>query len=1247
MNWKRFTAFTFALLAVLLLSYQPAHAQSNVQAGSVQGIVTDPQGGVVPGAKVTITNKDTGAVLDTTTTSAGTFVSGSLTPGTYTVRVEAPSFKTFQSTATVLINVVTPVNAKLELGASSTVIEVTGQTVNVNTDQAQVSGSLTTQQIENLPVNGRNFLDLAQLEPGVQIQDGGNFDPTKIGFSSISFGGRFGRSARISVDGVDVSDENVGTTTTAIPAGAIAEFQMAQSSLDLSNDLTSSGAVNVATKSGTNSIHGEAFGLFRDDSQAAGYPGGAKFQRSQYGGGVGGPIIKDKLFFFVDGEKLLAHDAGGVLVASIPGTGGTNLNSFSGTFPAPFHDGSIVGKLDWQATKAIHAFGRFSYWQASDVGNFGGAANYSVYDNKDRTKNLVGGVDFTTGSFTHSFRAEYLKFVNVIADATAGSGLPLLGLGLGVEINLPGTGFETGPSFLAPQSTIQSDRQVKYDGSKVWGAHIIRYGVGYNRIMGWTFANFFGLAPRLDSLFLNAPGTSTCPGPGSQMGAACPLNYTADLVIVGNGQGSFTELPRFGKPNGGLGPDNRLSAYIGDSWKVKPNFTATIGVRYVRDTGRTDSDLNTTQAINNFFPGFGNPVRQPNKNFAPQFGIAWDPKGDGKTVIRSGIGIYYDNIVFNDVLFDRLLRLPQGAFNVVQLPCAVGPAPVTLGTAGAPPAFIGGSKAAATVICPTPTGGTAINGVLPSGPPGTGAGNCAGMVFATCAANFQTFVQSTYTAGGANASYIPTALANGSQILTGLLDPNYKSPRAVQFNIGVQRELRPGMVLTVDYLRNVGLHYLIGQDINHSGDVSTFNKTAAGNVINTVNTGFGCVGGTMSMNTNCAIAAGATMTNYASAGLDSPYDLGIGACQVNLGNPCAFPGNNPNVGNFYMYRSGGRSVYNGLDIKWVDNVNHPFTGVKYLNFQFAYTLSRFVNAGSTASGAGAAGGDQDFVNNAIDNRNPLALTGPGSLDRTHQFNLGGYADLPLGFRLGIISHFWSPLPATPTILPIAGSAQGGSTGAIFTNDFLGDGQIGQPLPRSLNSSCGTVGGSCDYNLYNVGAYMRTLGGPGALSNAVNNYNNNIAGPAGGVAGGCGGGGCPTPAGQVLINDTLFTLAQLQALGGVASPVTFTNAAGMKVPGVLPGQVPLTWLKAFDMEFSWVGHFWHERLTLIPSVSMFNLFNLSNFDSPANTLIGQLNGGAGSINGTVQAGRPDRIGAGTGVFAFGAPRTIEWGLKLQF
>jgi hypothetical protein len=330
------------------------------------------------------------------------------------------------------------------------------------------------------------------------------------------------------------------------------------------------------------------------------------------------------------------------------------------------------------------------------------------------------------------------------------------------------------------------------------------------------------------------------------------------------------------------------------------------------------------------------------------------------------------------------------------------------------------------------------------------------------------------------------------------------------------------------------------------------------------------------------------------------------------------------VGAFYEFHSGGRSVYNGLDLKLVQNVQHPFTGVKYLNFQGTYTFSRYVNAGSITSGTNIAGGDADFVSTGLNNRNPLSLIGPGSLDRTHQFNFGGYADVPLGFRLGILSHFWSPFAATPTVLPVAAATNAGPTG-IFTSDFIGSGQIGNPLPiDETSSTCGTMGGECTYNLYHVGAFMRSIG-PGGLATAVSNYDATI------------GGTLPTPAGQALINQGLFTLAQLKDLGGVATHVT----------PVVPGQVGLGWLKAFDLEFSWVGHFFHERLTVQPSVNFFNLFNFSNFDSAANALAGQLNGTSGSINGTVQAGRPDRIGAGTGVFAFGAPRTIEWGLKLQF
>ena len=207
------------------------------------------------------------------------------------------------------------------------------------------------------------------------------------------------------------------------------------------------------------------------------------------------------------------------------------------------------------------------------------------------------------------------------------------------------------------------------------------------------------------------------------------MNYIPDLGLIGNGQGSFTELQRFGKPNGGLGPDNRVGVYAGDSWKIKPNLTLNYGLRYDRDTGRTDNDLGPLPGLNAFFPGAGNTVRNPNTNFAPNGGFAWAPGSDNKTVIRGGVGIYYDNIVFNDVLFDRLLRLQSGAFNIVNAACAFGGATQVPFGGNPVPQLIGGDPtgAAGGVICSTPIGATV----------GPGGGNCAGITFATCLANFQ------------------------------------------------------------------------------------------------------------------------------------------------------------------------------------------------------------------------------------------------------------------------------------------------------------------------------------------------------------------------------------------------------------------------------------------------------------------------------------------------------------------------------
>ena len=660
MNFKSSRIVVALVSALVLLSSAFLLAQTTVGTGSISGTVTDPSGAVLDNAKITIANVATNQVINLSSNSSGGFNSGALVPGTYKLQVAMKGFSTVSQTVTVQVGNTATANVKLAVGQESTVIDVEASSAAVNTEQATVQGVLTASQIENLPVNGRNFLDLAQLEPGVQIQDGQNFDPTKAGYSSISFGGRFGRTARIEVDGVDVSDETVGTTTTDIPASAIQEFQISQSSLDMSTELTSSGSVNVTTKSGTNAYHGEAFGVFRDSafsSQLPGAPG--PFQRSQYGGAFGGAILKDKLFFFADGERTIQH-------TTVPVPISAPFTQYSGSFADPFHEANLLGRLDYSLTKSARLFFRYSYFKNSLGATFG--FGYSLYDNVDITRNEVVGVDFNTGSISHSIRFSYLKFQNQIVDATTGnSALPFNSIG--AEIFMGGTGLTAGPNLLAPQSTPQSDHQIKYDGSKILGAHVIRFGISYNHLQGGGFASFFKNGPQIISAVSNDEITAAAGGPFPG-GASNPYNYPADSVTIANGLGYSTTKPAIGFPAGGLGPDNRILLYLGDTWKIRRNFALTYGLRYDRDTGRTDSQYPAIPQLNALVAGLGNAVRQPNTNFAPQVGFAWDPSGNGKTSIRGGIGLFWENAIWNNVLFDGPPREQTGAFLQFFSPCS-------------------------------------------------------------------------------------------------------------------------------------------------------------------------------------------------------------------------------------------------------------------------------------------------------------------------------------------------------------------------------------------------------------------------------------------------------------------------------------------------------------------------------------------------------------------------------------------------
>jgi hypothetical protein len=391
-------------------------------------------------------------------------------------------------------------------------------------------------------------------------------------------------------------------------------------------------------------------------------------------------------------------------------------------------------------------------------------------------------------------------------------------------------------------------------------------------------------------------------------------------------------------------------------------------------------------------------------------------------------------------------------------------------------------------------------------------------------------------------------------------------------------------------------------DINHEGSIANFNLTNAQNAIAATEAAFGHPGDLQG-----TINAGATISDFAGNGLSSSADVGH-ACQ------CAFGGVNNNYGQMPFLLPISRSVYNALQTKLTQNVVNPLPGLKAANFQISYSFSKFVNPmgfqGNVPAAAPVGNSDQDFVLSAADNTNPLRYMGPSLLDRTHQLSFGGSFTVPYGFRLGLIGHFYSPL-SSPVVIGSTGSG-----GQIFQTDFTGSGVPSDPIP-------GTTNGSLNRQF--------SLSG---LNNVIDNYNLTVAGH-------------PTPAGQLLVSNGLFTASQLAAIG--ATPPIISQAA--------TDQLAIPWVRAMDLKLSWSHHF-GERVTVEPSFGIYNLFNFTNYNIPPSAMNAWVDaGGAGSsvnsVHTTPQPGEigPEslvyRTGLGTGVFGLGSPRVMEFGMRVAF
>jgi Carboxypeptidase regulatory-like domain len=1187
--WKAGATSILALASLILgsaaLLTPVASAQATNTSGSIQGSITDPSGAALPGATVTITSNGTGQSTTLKTDSAGLYNSGPLVPGSYSIAVSASGFSQLKSTTVVQISSIATNNYRLTVGSNSEVVEVQANAVQVNSEQTNVQSVITPEQIQNLPVQGRNFLDLAQLEPGVQLQSGETFDPTKAGYSALSIGGVSGRTTRIMLDGSDITDETVGTTIFNVPSGAIGEFQLNRSTGDVSGDITSSGSVFVATPSGTNTFHGQGFYYFQDNNAGFSDSGGGinpPFQRNQFGGYAGGPIIKDKLFIFGDLERI-KQDSGQAVTLNTTLAPIQAANPFYGS---PFRDTYSVLRLDYDAPKGIHLFARANYEVNSVASTFG--MGYSRYANRDNTPGLSAGADFVTGKFTHSFRGGYEKFHNLISDAT-GSGIynPVPS----IELTIPNSNFFSGPNDLAPQQTYQSEKQLRYDGSWSKGPQTLRYGASVNRILGGGFASFFGIAPLVTTQL-----SSTNP--------ADPTSYLSQVVQFGNGQGYSTEIPEFNAPGGGQG-DWRTGLYIADSWKVTPTFTLNAGLRWSRDTGRSDSDLapipcsavDTTvfptppcsgnqQLLDQFGPGLGDRVRQPNANFGPQLGIAYAPGAlHGNTVLRAGIGLYYENFVFNNVLFDRPAKLAKGLFfGENQVSCSAV-APILVNGVAVP----GTDVASLTALCNEPVG---VSG------PG----------WAAISKAYQAAVAAAGAA--ANSSFVGETLAipQNSDLLV-YAPRQFTAPRSVHINFGIQQQIGKGMTVSADYLHQVDWKFMQNQDINFVGNPQYYDPVAAAaGVTNTV-AACGVA------NINAAIAScpglhptggGATIADLSAEGLGSGVDVNGGTGPA--GGIAAFPGKNGKVGQGMFQFPNGRSAYDALQLQFKMQRSNPAPGLVAANFEVSYNYSRFV---TTAGGVNSS--DPYFSSSSWNWNNPTQNIGPGSLDRPQQLSFGGYATAKHGPQIGLIAHFSS---AIPTSLILDNTS--GTGGQLFQTDIFGTG----------NTNTGFTTGQLAPGT-EPGAYMRSFHGK-SLNNYINSFNSAYAGTL-------------TPAGQKIVSSGVLSQAQMTALGGVIQQIAPAPASALENGD----------LKEIDANISYPINLSRVRegLSLEPSVAFYNVANFANYSGPANGIL--LNttdaGISGFLNGPSSfADRGQfRTERGSGTFNLGGPRTTEFQLKLNF
>ncbi len=667
MRSKKFCIYSCSYIFAVVFLLFSLKLAAQVSGGTIQGTVADPSGAVIPGAKVTIRNQATSVSRVVTTNGAGRYSAPSLLPGIYEITVTSQGFRRQRKTdAELKVGGVVGLDFTMAIGSQTQQVEVSTAQTTVELSTSEIGGVVGEHRITQLPLNGRDWTQLATLEPGVaairtehqqnnRIQQGSGQQMT------IEGGRPWENNYRL--DGISINDYANGAPGSALGVNlgvdAIQEFSVIASNYPAQYGRSSGGIVNAVTRSGTNTFHGDAYEFLRNSAMdARNYFDQATippFKRNQFGGSVGGPIIKDKTFFFADFEAI-RQNQGITQISFVPTAAARagNLSAgkvvvdpfvlkFINTFyplpNGPISSNGDTGEYIFQAPYiSTENFGTGKFDQrlgAKD--NIDGTYLYdgSVGSQPDEMDNKLALYDvyrdISTVQENHMFSSQFLNaarigYLRVVAQEgltspiNAATGSPAYGSipgGDAAGVQVPGlVTFSGGLTALSQHQYWYNSFQENDDAFLTLGNHSLKFGASVERIQD----NEFSVA---------TPAGQFNFGSLSNFLTNKPLEFSS--VIPGNLSERGLRTTVFG-------------AYLQDDWRARQNLTLNLGIRYEMQSvpNEVQGKLSVIETPTTVTPHLGSPFfSNPTRlNFDPRLGLSWDPTGTGKTAVRAGFGIF-------------------------------------------------------------------------------------------------------------------------------------------------------------------------------------------------------------------------------------------------------------------------------------------------------------------------------------------------------------------------------------------------------------------------------------------------------------------------------------------------------------------------------------------------------------------------------------------------------------------------------